>query len=86
MLILSNQRSCLNLEMKVAQTWGSGFGVLHFLMLQTVLNEKLTFPHFGQVQSLSRVTSAGVYKTNSCNLIHEEGASCQTMGQISKAA
>lgn len=64
MLILSNQRSCLNLEMKVAQTWGSGFGVLHFLMLQTVLNEKLTFPHFGQVQSLSRVTSEAFTRQN----------------------
>lgn len=40
-----------------AQTWDPGFGVLHFLMLQTVLKEKLIFPHFGHVQSLSRVES-----------------------------
>lgn len=39
------------------QTWDPGLGVLHFLMLQTVLNEKLTLPHFGHVQSLSRVAS-----------------------------
>lgn len=38
-------------------TWDPGLGVLHFLMLQTVLNEKLTLPHFGQAQSLSRVAS-----------------------------
>lgn len=39
------------------QTCDPGFGVLHFLMLHTVLNEKLILPHFGHVQSLSRVAS-----------------------------
>lgn len=34
-----------------------GFGVLHFLMLHTVLNEKFTFPQLGHVQSLSRILS-----------------------------
>jgi len=44
-------------QKKAAQTWEPGFGVLHFLMLHTVLNEKFTLPQFGHVQSLSRVES-----------------------------
>jgi len=38
-------------------------------MLQTVLNEKLTFPHLGQVQSFSRVTST--QKSNRKQHIHD---------------
>lgn len=45
------------IEMTALHTWDPGLGVLHFLMLQTVLNEKLTLPHFGHFQSLSRVAS-----------------------------
>ena len=42
---------------KVTHTWDPGFGVLHFLILQTVLNEKFKLPHLGHAQSLSRAPS-----------------------------
>lgn len=59
----------------IAQTWDPGFGVLHFLMLQTVLNEKLIFPHFGHVQSLSRVASRGAFRKGKNNKISSQGSS-----------
>ena len=64
MVSIANKRLLKKKKKKdgnAAQTWDPGFGVLHFLMLQTVLNEKLIFPHFGHVQSLSRVTSRGAF-------------------------
>ena len=58
-----------------ARTWDPGFGVLHFLMLQTVLNEKLIFPHFGHVQSLSRVASRESFRKGNNNKISSQGIS-----------
>ena len=66
------------------QTWDPGFGVLHFLMLQTVLNEKLIFPHLGHVQSLSRVASRGAFnyrRGRRTKLVHQEEMSrCLIIG------
>ena len=45
----------LNLSAKeLCQTWVSGLGVLHFLMLQTVRKAKLMLLQLGHFQLLSR--------------------------------
>jgi hypothetical protein len=44
-------------------------------MLQTVLNEKLIFPHFGHVKSLSRVASRGSFRKRKKKKISSQGSS-----------
>ena len=47
-----------------SQTWFSGLGVLHFLILQTVRKAKLMLRQFGHSQSLSRPAPAAKVQEN----------------------